>query len=178
MLEGLLGAPAVPLRATEGVVGDEGRAVIRVDSTALDFFGVRPGEEVVVSWADEETTARALLQTSELRDRMRDQLAQRTGRQSRLSTRARIETETLLWHLQAWLSPAVRDALVIPPDTVVRVRRNILHAIRRHLLALVVPVGGLTIAVLAIPGVPLALQIIVPLAALLLAFLPVRLPRA
>lgn len=178
VLEGLLGAPAVPLRATEGVVGDEGRAVIRVDSTALDFFGVRPGEEVVVSWADEETTARALLQTSELRDRMRDQLAQRTGRQSRLSTRARIETETLLWHLQAWLSPAVRDALVIPPDTVVRVRRNILHAIRRHLLALVVPVGGLTIAVLAIPGVPLALQIIVPLAALLLAFLPVRLPRA
>ena len=40
------------------------------------------------------------------------------------------------------------------------------------------PVSGLTIAVLAIPGVPLFLQIIVPLAALLLAFLPVRLPRA
>src|SRR5215831_8719885 len=48
LIEAALGAPAVALRATEAVVGDEGRAVIRVDSTALDFLGVTAGEQVIV----------------------------------------------------------------------------------------------------------------------------------
>jgi hypothetical protein len=177
VLEVLLGAPAVPLRATEAVVGDEGRTVVRVDATALDFLGVRPGEEVIVSWAGREVTARALLQTSELRERMRDQLAQITGRQSRLATRARVGTGKILWHLQVWVSPAVRDALVIPPDTIVRLRRSVVHVVLRHFLALLLPVGGLTIAVLAIPGIPWPLQVLLPLLALVLAFVPVRLAR-
>jgi hypothetical protein len=148
-----------------------------VDATALDFLGVRAGDEVIVSWGDRETTARALLQTPDLRARMRDQLAQATGRQSRLSTRAKDESEKILWHLQAWMSPAVRDALVIPPDTVVRLRRSVPDALLKHLLALELPVGGLTIAVLAIPGVPWPVQVVVPIVALVLALLPLRLPR-
>jgi hypothetical protein len=178
VLEVLLGAPAVVLRATEAVVGDEGRAVVRVDASALDFVGVRPGEEVIVSWGGRETIARALLQTADLRDRMRDQLAQATGRQSRLATRAKNDNEKILWHLQAWTSPAVRDALVIPPDTVVRVRRSISNAVLRHLLALELPVGGLVIAVVAIPGIPWPFQVLIPLVALVVAFLPLRLSRA
>ena len=112
----LLGAPQIPFRATESVIGDEGHAVIRIDPTALDFLGVKPGDEVIVSWAHQQTNARVLLQSSELRERMRDQFAQRTGRQSRLSTRAKAGDDAkILWHLQTWLSPSVRHALVIPP---------------------------------------------------------------
>jgi hypothetical protein len=173
-----LGAPHVPLRATEGVIGDEGHAVVRIDATALDFLGVRPGDEVIVSWARRETRARVLLQTPELRTRMRDQLAERTGRQSRLSTRAKTGGDApILWHLQAWLSPSVREALVIPPDTVVRIRRSIRHAFLSHLLALELPVGGLTLAVLAIPDTPLWAKITVPIVALVLALVPLRVAR-
>lgn len=174
----LLGAPEVPLRATEGVVGDEGHAVVRIDPTALDFLGVSAGDEIIVSWADRQTRARALLQTDELRRRMRDQLAQTTGRQSRLSTRARMEENAnILWHLQAWLSPRVRDSLTIPPDTVVRVRRSVRHALLRYLIVLELPVGGLIVAVLAIPGVPLWAKILVPVSALLVALIPLRVSR-
>lgn len=173
-----LGAPGIPLRATEGVIGDEGHAVIRIDATALDFLGVKPGDDVVVSWAHRTTRARALLQTDELRVRMRAQLAETTGHQARLSTRPGGDhVGPILWHLQAWLSPSVRADLIIPPDTVVRVRRSIRHAFLRYLLALEVPVGGLIIAVLAIPGVPLWLKIAGPIAAFVIALIPLRVSR-
>jgi hypothetical protein len=173
--EFLLGAPSVPLRATEAVVGDEGRAVVRVDATALDFLGVSAGDQVIVSWARRETIARALLQTDNLRDRMRGQLAQATGRQSRLATRAASEGGEILWHLQVWVSPAVRDSLVIPPDTVVRLRRSVFHLVLRNLIALQIPVAGLLIAALAIPDVPWFVWIVVPVLAVILAFVPLRL---
>src|SRR5438067_8723856 len=108
---------------------------------------------------------------------MREQLAQATGRPSRLSTRARTDADKILWHLQAWVSPAVRDALVIPPDTIVRLRRSIYHVIVRNLLALELPVVGLIIALLAVPGIPRPVQVAVPVVALILAFLPLRLRR-
>lgn len=63
--ERALGAPVVPLRAYEGLVGDDGRRVIRVDPTALDYLGVRSGDYVIVSWADRALTVRVLLQTPE-----------------------------------------------------------------------------------------------------------------
>jgi hypothetical protein len=62
--EHAIGAPPLALRATEGLVGDDGTAV-RVDRTALDYIGVSPGEQVIVSWATRRTTARILLQTEE-----------------------------------------------------------------------------------------------------------------
>jgi hypothetical protein len=177
LLETMLGAPAVPLRATEAVVGDEGRAVVRVDGTALDFLGVNAGDQVIVSWAGRETVARALLQTDDLRDRMRTQLAHATGRQSRLATRAATAPGAILWHLQVWVSPAVRDALVIPPDTVVRLRRSVFHLVLRNLIALQIPVAGLIIAGLAIEDLHWAVWVVVPILALVLAFVPLRLSR-
>jgi hypothetical protein len=177
LLEATLGAPAVPLRATEAVVGDEGRAVVRLDGTGLDFLGINAGDQIIVSWAGRETIARALLQTDDLRARMRNQLAQATGRQSRLATRAASDPDAILWHLQVWLSPAVRDALVIPPDTVVRLRRSVFHLVLRNLIALPLPIAGLIIAALAVPGLPWAIWIVVPILAVILAFVPLRLPR-
>jgi hypothetical protein len=177
-LETTLGAPAVPLRATEAVVGDEGRAVVRADATALDFLGVNPGDQVIVSWAGRETVARVLLQTDDLRERMRAQLAHATGRQSRLATRAATQTGAILWHLQVWVSPAVRDALVIPPDTVVRLRRSVFHLVLRNLIALQLPVAALVIAGLAVPGLHWAVWVLVPIVALILAFVPLRLSGA
>jgi hypothetical protein len=176
LAELLLGAPAVPLRATESVVGDEGRAVVRVDATALDFLGVNAGDQVIVSWAGRETIARALLQTEDLRRRMRVQLAQATGRQSRLATRATSAGGEMLWHLQVWVSPAVRDVLVIPPDTVVRLRRSVFHLMLRNLFALQIPVAGLLIAALAV-DVHWVVWVLVPLLAVILAFVPLRLAR-
>ena len=61
--EHAIGAPPLALPATEALVGDDGRAVVRVDRTALDYIGVSPGEQVIVSWATRRTTARISLQT-------------------------------------------------------------------------------------------------------------------
>ena len=174
ILERWLGAPVVPLRATEAVIGDEGRTVARIDATALDFLGIGTGDEVIVSWADRETTARALLQTPELRERMRDQLGETTGKQSRLSTAPALTEKELLWHMQAWLSPSVRQALSIPPNTVVRVRRNVTKLLAKNLVALPLPVGGLLIAGFAVPGVSPFVWVGVGVLVVLLAFVPLR----
>jgi hypothetical protein len=47
--EHAIGAPPLALRATEGLVGDDGTAAVRVDRTAPDYIGVSPGEQVIVS---------------------------------------------------------------------------------------------------------------------------------
>jgi hypothetical protein len=174
LLELWIGAPVVPLRGTEAVVGDEGHQVVRVDASALDFLGIGPGHEVVVSWARRSTNARALLQTDDLKERMEKQL-EGTGKQSRRD----LDNSDLLKpappHLQAWLSPSVRDALVIPPNSVVRLRRSLPHLLLRNLLALQLPIAGLVIAALAVPDVPKWVWLVVAPIAVMLAFIPLRL---
>ena len=78
-LEVCVGAPRVPLRATEALVGDEARVVVRVDSTVLDFLGVKAGDRVIVSWGHREAFASVLVQTEIQRQRMLQQFRGPTG---------------------------------------------------------------------------------------------------
>lgn len=173
LAEKILGAPPIALRATEGLVGDEGRRIVRVDETALDFVGCSAGDVVVVTWATRRCLARVLLHTEVTRERMHLQLSEATGYQARQSTgdvESRIATPT---HLQAWMSPSVRAVLDVPPDTVVRIRRSIPHTLAKNASALALPIAGLVLAALAIPG---ALQVaawaLVPV--VVLTLLPLR----
>lgn len=171
-LEGVLGAPPVVLRATEGVVGDDGRRIVRLPQTALDLIGANPGDEVVVSWAGRCTRARALAQTDEMRETMSLQLEEQTGHQVRRSTvdpdsRARVPP-----HLQAWVASAVRSELEIPPDAVVRVRRNLTAVARRQLTVLPIALVGFVLALTAVEGIGLLTVIVAALAFAAWSFVP------
>ncbi len=198
ILEFCIGAPAVPLRATEALVGDEARAVARVDATVLDFLGVQAGDRVIVSWGQREASVRILLQTDEQRKQMRKQFRGPTGPKGKAkkeATGGTAEAGTMAssprttrpadpdrtfppWHLQVWLSPEIRRELGIPADTIVTIRRSVAHFAMKNLIALEIPVAGLIIAAFAIPQV-LRSWWIIPvflLVMLVLAFIPLRLP--
>jgi hypothetical protein len=172
----VIGAPPVALRSTEGLVGDDGMNVVRVDVTALDFLGCSSGDTVVVGWGPHSTRARVLLHTDVTRERMRAQLSESTGVQARLTTgdlSARLETPQ---HLQAWVSSSVRDRLNIPPDSIVRIRRSIRHTLAKNAALLALPVAGVVFAAWAIPAISWWALLAVP-PILAFSFLPVRMRR-
>jgi hypothetical protein len=173
--ERVLGAPPVALRATEGLVGDDGRAVVRVDGTALDYLGVSPGEQVIVSWATRRTRARILLQTEETRARMEDQLSRPIYMQTEMPLSDPQSRTKVPPHLLVWVSPTVRYGLEMPPDTIVRLRRSLPHVLASRATSLSIPFAGLVIAALAVPNVAWWLWLITFGVVLLLAIIPVRL---
>ena len=71
----------------------------------------------------------------------------------------------------------MRNALVIPPDTIVRLRRSVVHLLMRNLISLQLPVVGLLLAMTAVSDMPLWLWFVVPLLTVVLAFVPLRLSR-
>lgn len=151
--ERVFGAPVVALRATEGLVGDDGRMVVRADKTVLDFIGVGAGEHVVVSWGHRSVLARVILQTAETSAVMDAQLREATGRQTRRTLNnisARQETPA---HLRLWVSARVRSRLGIPPDTVVRVRRSVRHMLMLSAASAAFPLAALVVGMVAIPTI-------------------------
>ena len=170
-----LGAPPVALRATEGLVGDDGRAVVRVDRTALDYLGVAAGDQVIVSWATRRTTARVLLQTEETRARMKDQLNRPIYMQTEMPLSDPTSRTRIPPHLLVWVSPTVRYRLDCPPDTIVRLRRSLPDVLANHATSLSLPFAALVVAMLAVPNVQWWLWLIVFGIVMFLAFIPVRL---
>jgi hypothetical protein len=149
----LVGAPRVALRATEGLVGDDGLDVVRVDPSALDFLGIPAGAGGVLIWGRRQRPVRVLVHTPETAARMHDQLREATGMQSR---EAVVDAERRLRvpvHLRVAVSFSVRDRLGIPPDTIVLLRRNLQHAVLRGASNHILPIAGLFVGVLAVPGV-------------------------
>ncbi|KQQ06059.1 hypothetical protein ASG06_05910 [Rathayibacter sp. Leaf185] len=175
--EWLFGAPAMALRATEALVGDEGRPVIRVDPGALDFIGVESGGTVVVTWGTRSVHARVLLQSELTRARMEEQFSETTGQQVRASTpsahvESRLRTPA---HLRVWVSPTVRQALNIPSDTVVRVRRSVPHLLVMNSSRLALSIAALIVGGLAVPNVHFGLWLVLSAALLMLTLAPLRL---
>jgi hypothetical protein len=175
LAEAVLGAPVVAFRATEGLVGDDGRAVVRVDSTALDYLGLNAGDQAILNWATRSTPVRVLLQTDETRERMDQQLRETTGMQSRATLTDPASRAAVPSHLRAWVSPTVRHSIAIPPDTVIRLRRSVRHVVGRNAASLTLPFAALAVAALAVPGVPSWIWIIVLAITLILTLLPLRL---
>lgn len=168
--EALVGAPTVALRSTEGLVGDDGDRIVRVDSTALDLLGVTSGDRIVVSWGWRTIGATVLLQTESTLETMRKQLGEKTGHQARQSIGDVATRLDVPEHLRAWVSSQIRFRLQIPPDTVVRLRRSIPHTLLKHAFALALPAAGFVVAALALSRVPwywaAALSVVVILATL------------
>lgn len=156
----LLGAPPLALRCTEGLAGDDGERIARVDPTVLERLGLRPGEEAVLSWGPRSTVVRLLSQTPETAAAMHEQLHESSERQTRPATgdpTVRLRTPP---HLRIWVSATARHALGITrassdmsPDTIVRVRRHLPSLLRRQASAAAVPATTLFVAMAAVPGI-------------------------
>lgn len=173
--ERAIGAPPLALRSTEGLVGDDGKDVVRVDTTALDYLGCASGDSVIVSWARKRCRARVLLHTDITRERMRAQLAETTGSQSRESSGDIQARGEVPHHLQAWLSSSVRHQLQIPPDSIVRLRRSTTRTLAKHSALISLPLAGLVFAALAVPDIGvLALAAVPPV--IFLALAQIRMP--
>jgi hypothetical protein len=149
--EAMIGAPVIPLRATEGLAGDDGHLVVRADATVIDFLGVSPGGHVVVSWADRSVTARILPQTDVTRAWMEEQLAEKSGRQIRSSICDITSRTVSPPHIRVWVSASVRFALGAPPDTVIRLRRSIRHFAFKAAASVAIPLTALIVAMAAVP---------------------------
>lgn len=174
LAEYVLGAPTIALRATEGLVGDDGRMVVRADPAALDFVGIQAGQEAVLTWADRAVVVRVLLQTEETRETMIAQLAESTGKQLRQSTSDPALRSKTPAHLRVWVSSSVRFALGVPPDTIVRLRRSIRHVLIRSASVAAVPAVGLVVAAAAL-DLPWWLWLSATVMLLFLVGLPLRL---
>lgn len=174
VVEWLLGAPTVSLRAYEGLVGDDALPIVRVDPTALDFIGVQSGDSVVVTWARRYVQARVLLQDDTTRDRMERQLLGTTQqiRMNLVDDESRRETPA---HLRVWVSSRVRSDLGIPVDTVVRIRRSLGHVVLGQTSTLAFPVAGLFIAAIAVPDVWWFWWLCLLVVVIVLAIVPTRL---
>jgi hypothetical protein len=170
-----IGAPPIALRSTEGLVGDDGKNVVRVDPTALDYLGCASGDSVIVSWARKRCRARVLLHTDVTRERMHAQFAESTGSQSRESWGDIEARQEIPHHLQAWVSLSVRHKLDIPPDSIVRLRRSITRTFAKHSALLSLPLAGLALAALAVPDIRMYVVAAVPVFAFF-ALAPIRMP--
>jgi hypothetical protein len=173
--EWLIGAPVTPLRSTEGLVGDDGRHVVRVDSTALDFLGMAPGGRAVLSWCHKSMRVRVLLQTEGTREQMRKQLEESTGLQERLSTGDFENRKIVPEHMRVWVAASVRSRLNIPPDSTVRLRRSIRHLVLANLSVLSIPLAALVVAAAAAPSVHWSVWAGLVVLVVVLSGLPLRL---
>jgi hypothetical protein len=173
--EWLIGAPVTPLRSTEGLVGDDGRDVVRVDSTALDFLGIAPGGRAVLSWGHKSMHVRVLLQTDGTREQMRRQLQESTGLQERLSTGDVENRKVVPEHMRVWVAARVRSRMNIPPDSTVRLRRSVRHLVLGNLSALSIPLAALVLAAAAAPTVHWSVWAALMAVVVLLSGLPLRL---
>lgn len=61
VLERLVGSRPTTLRVKRGKDQDEGRNIVRLDESTMDYLGVSPGEKVVLRWDREPRTAQCLL---------------------------------------------------------------------------------------------------------------------
>jgi hypothetical protein len=117
---------------------------------------------------------RVLLHTAETREYMIQQLSETTGHQWRQSQSGGAQLLTVPLHLRVSVSPTTRTALKMPVNTIVRIRRSVPHLLRKNALLLSIPLIGILVAVVAIPGLPVWAVVAAPLATAVLAFAPLR----
>jgi hypothetical protein len=146
LLGPVLGTPRFAFRTTEALVGDDVHPVVRLPPASFPLIGIRPGDQVVLTWADRAAVAIALeqvslsLQTAE--DLRRHQMVDlRAGRHPRDGD-----------HLTVEVAASIRHVLGIPRETVLQVHRRLWPQIAVRLNGLIVPVGGLLLAAAAVPG--------------------------
>jgi hypothetical protein len=146
VLQPVLGAPCFAFRTTEALIGDDVLPVVRLPPASFPLIGIRPGDQVVLTWARRAAVAIALEQvplsqetTEELRRQQMVDL--RTGRRPRDED-----------HITVEVAASMRHVLGIPRETVVQVHRRLWPQVAVRLNALLLPTGGLLLAAAAIQG--------------------------
>lgn len=175
VLERIWGAPTVAFRTTEGLLGDESKLVVRVDSTSLDYLGVSAGDVVFATWATRRVRVRVLLQTPETREWMDKRQLHGINTQSVISevTEKQGQLDSP-GHIKAWASARVRTELSIQPDSIIRLRRSVSHQLMKHLSRLSIPLAGTFIAFMAIPKMSAWALTVATSVIVWLTFIPVR----
>jgi len=168
-LRSLLLAPEFGFRTVEAPVGDDGERIIRLPETAFPMVGIRPGDEVVVEWADRRVVAKALEHVS-----VDEEAAEQTTTLQRVNLQTRSRGRPVLQHLTVGVDALIRSELGIPPHTVVRIRRRLITQVGAKLNELVVPMGGLLLAAAAIPTIDVRQVLVVGALVVLFAFFPLR----
>lgn len=147
LLRPILLAPIVVTRTTEAFVGEDTYQVVRLNAQIFPLLGIKPGEQVIVSWASRQVVATALEFVETNADPQASTTLQRTDLHH-TGTRSSIAP-----HLAIGITAPMRASLGIPRHTVVNVRRRLTPLILSRINELTIPVGGLLLAALALPGV-------------------------
>jgi hypothetical protein len=147
ILRPILLAPVVVTRTTEALIGEDTYQVVRINAQIFPLIGIKPGDQVIVSWASRQVVATALEFLEINSDPKVSTTLQRTDLHH-TGTRSSIAP-----HLAIGITAPMRASLGIPRHTVVNVRRRLTPLILGRINELTIPVGGLLLAALALPGV-------------------------
>lgn len=162
-LRPILLAPIVVTRTTEALIGEDTYQVVRINAQIFPLLGIKPGDQVIVSWASRQIVATALEFLETPANPVTTSL-QRTDLHH-TGTRPAIAP-----HLAIGITAPMRAALGIPRHTVVNVRRRLTPLILSRINELTIPVGGVLVAALALPGViprwgiPISIVVVIALA--------------
>jgi hypothetical protein len=144
----LFWAPEITLGVTEPVIGDDTNRVARLPQHSFPLLGIKPGDQVLVSWADRQAIAIAL-EAYQARDVGEDLLAQ--SRQVDVILTEAFDQGTPE-SLCVGVTAELRLDLGIPRETIVTVRRRLVPLFIGRLNELTIPVGALVLAAAAVEG--------------------------
>lgn len=147
-LRPILRAPVVVLRTVEALIGEDTYQVVRINPQIFPLLGIKPGDQVVIGWASRQVVATALEFPPELNTDPRITTTLQRTDLHRIGSR-----ESIAPHLSIGITAPMRSCLGIPRHTVVEVRRRLTPIILGRINELTIPVGGLLLAALALPGV-------------------------
>ena len=144
LLRWALRAPPLAFRSVKAALGDDDlRDTVRLHQDALAALAVKPGGQVILSWADREVAVRVLTLTDPYEP---SGLAQAAVDPDSPEVPAGFPSQRLVS-----IPPSVRRTLNIPPATVVEIRRRLRTALLSQVNQLIVPVTGLVLAAVVIP---------------------------
>ncbi len=169
LLRPLLGAPVVTLRTVGALVGDDNEQVIRLHSEVFPLLGVKPGDHVIVSWADRYVMAVALEA-----GKITPEEAQAIKGLKRIDLFSESPEPSALDHLSIGVSAKLRSDLGLPKSTVLCIRRRLMTTVLGQLNQLTIPVLGLVLAAVAVPNVSYTAIAIGFIPVLILGMLPIR----
>ncbi len=134
-----LNAPRVTLASEESSISDDSHGVVRVSANTCQLLGIQSGDRVYVTWGPRKVVARAFEESRweydesyspEIVDWTPLRRSMTVGLDSRITVPAKLRTE-----------------LGAPRNSILVVRRSVLSRVRRHLIALTVPIVGILITV-------------------------------
>lgn len=172
-LRPLLGAPAMPFRVAQVFPGDDIGPTARLHESAFDVLGLRPGDEIIVRNGPYRVALPVFREGRTTQGAPSEQIR----RSQAMAVEARGRIESIPEYLLIRLSAQARLSLLIPrdePHAVVEVRRRLLTRLGSELNRLVLPVGGLIVAALALESISPLAFVLAGVAVVALSLAPVR----